>query len=66
VKTRELLSACFVLFSALLVWPLLSLANSGALVAGIPALVLYLFLVWAAIVAVVAWVAHRRGGEDPP
>jgi hypothetical protein len=55
-----------VLFSALLVWPLLSLANRPVLVAGIPALVLYLFVVWVAIVAVVAWVAHRRTGEDPP
>jgi hypothetical protein len=65
VKAKDLLSACFLLFGALLVWPLLSIANRPALVAGIPSLVLYLFVVWAAIVGVLAWVARRAGGEDP-
>jgi uncharacterized membrane protein (DUF4010 family) len=66
VKTRELLSACFVLFTALLVWPLLSIPNRLTLVAGLPALLLYLFVVWAAIVGVLAWVARHRTGDDPP
>jgi hypothetical protein len=35
-------------------------------VAGIPALVLYLFLVWAVIVAVLAWAGRRARGEDGP
>jgi uncharacterized membrane protein (DUF4010 family) len=65
VKARDLLSACFLVFGALLVWPLLSIANRSALVGGVPSLVLYLFLVWAAIVGVLAWVAARAGGEDP-
>ena len=65
MEAKDLLSACFFLFGALLVWPLLSIANRPALVAGIPALVLYLFVVWAAIVAVLAWVAGRAGGDDP-
>jgi hypothetical protein len=65
VKAKDLLSACFLLFGALLVWPLLSIANRPALVGGIPSLVLYLFVVWAAIVGVLAWVARRAGGEDP-
>ena len=65
MKARDLLSACFLLFGALLVWPLLSIANRPALVAGIPALVLYLFVVWAAIVGVLAWVAARAGGDAP-
>ena len=65
MKARDLLSACFLLFGALLVWPLLSIANRPALVAGIPALVLYLFVVWAAIVGVLAWVAGRAAGDDP-
>jgi hypothetical protein len=63
VKLRELLSACFVLFAALLVWPLLTIANRPVLVAGVPALVLYLFAVWAAIVALLAWVSHRSRDE---
>ena len=64
MKGRDLLAACFVLGSALLLWPLLSIPNRLVLVGGVPALVLYLFTVWAAIVAVLAWAARRSGGED--
>jgi hypothetical protein len=66
VRRRDLLAVCFVLGSALLVWPLLSIPNRPILVLGVPALVLYLFAVWAAIVAVLAWAARRSGGEDAP
>ena len=65
MKVTDLLSACFLLFGALLVWPLLSIANRGTLVAGVPALVLYLFTVWAGIVGVIAWAAWRAGGDEP-
>lgn len=65
MKARELLAACFLLFGALLVWPLLTIANRPVLIWGVPALVLYLFAVWAAIVAVlVAAAVRRRGLED--
>jgi hypothetical protein len=64
VRARELLAACFVLFGALLVWPLLSIPNRRVLVAGVPALALYLFAVWALIVGVLAWTAFRSRGED--
>ena len=47
MKRREVLAACFVLFGALLVWPILTVVNRATLVAGIPALVLCLFTVWA-------------------
>jgi uncharacterized membrane protein len=60
MKARELLAACFLLFGALLVWPLLTIANRPALIWGVPALVLYLFAVWAAIVAVLVIAAVRR------
>jgi hypothetical protein len=63
VTARELLATCFVLFGALLIWPLLSIPNRLVLIAGIPALVLYLFAVWAAIVGVLVWVSHRSRGE---
>ena len=66
MKGRDLLAACFVLGSALLLWPLLSIPNRLVLVAGVPALVLYLFAVWAVIVAVLTWAARRAGGEDTP
>ncbi len=64
MRIRELLAACFALFAALLVWPLLGIANRPVLVVGIPALVLYLFAVWAALVAVLAWAAWRTRGDD--
>jgi hypothetical protein len=66
VKAKELLGACFALFAALLVWPLLTIPNRPLLVAGLPVLVLYLFLVWAAIVAVLCWAARASPGDEPP
>jgi hypothetical protein len=66
MKTKELLAACFVFFGGLLVWPLLTAANRPVLVAGIPALVLYLFAVWAAIVLVLFVTRPRSGDEDSP
>jgi hypothetical protein len=41
-------------------------ANRPVLVAGIPALVLYLFAVWAVIVAVLVWAGRRSRREDGP
>jgi len=66
MKARELLAACFVLFGALLLWPLLTIANRPVLIAGVPALVLYLFGLWVAIVAVLvaAAVWHRALEDD--
>jgi hypothetical protein len=66
VRPRELLPACFLVFTVLLIWPLLSIPNRPVLVGGVPALVLYLFGVWAVVVAVLAWAAHRGGGEEGP
>ena len=65
MKARELLVACFLLFGTMLIWPLLTIANRPVLIAGVPALALYLFSVWAVIVAVLIAVAvHRRALED--
>ena len=66
MKARELLAACFAIFAALLLWPVLSIPNRPWLIAGIPALVLYLFLVWAAIVALLVWAAHRSAEDEQP
>jgi hypothetical protein len=60
MKARELLTACFSLFGALLLWPLLTITNHPVLIGGVPALVLYLFAVWAAIVVVLVVAAVRR------
>ena len=65
MKAAELVVACFLLFGACLVWPLLAIANRPVLVFGVPALVLYLFLVWAGMVVVLITVARRvRPPED--
>jgi hypothetical protein len=64
MKARELLAACFVLFGALLLWPLLTIANRPVLIWGVPALVLYLFAVWAAMVAVLVAVAVRQSALE--
>lgn len=67
MKAVELLVACFLLFGAGLVWPLLGIANRPVLVLGIPALVLYLFVLWAVMVAVLVGLARRVGPpEDEP
>ena len=64
MKAKEFLAACFLFFGGLLAWPLLTAANRPVLVAGIPALVLYLFAIWAAIVLVLFLARPRSGGED--
>jgi len=67
MKAAELVVACFLLFGACLVWPLLAIANRPVLVLGVPALVLYLFLVWAGMVVVLISVTRRvRPPEDEP
>ena len=67
MKAAELVVACFLLFGACLVWPLLAIANSPVLVLGIPGLVLYLFVLWGAMVVVLVILARRvRPPEDEP
>ena len=69
MKAAERIAAFFLLFLACLLWPVLSIANRPTVVLGIPALVLYLFGLWAALVVVLVLVArpgHRgaRAVED--
>jgi hypothetical protein len=64
MKATELLIACFALFGACLLWPLLAIANRPVLILGVPALALYLFAVWAAIVVVLIVSAVRRGASE--
>jgi hypothetical protein len=59
MKAGELLVACFLLFGACLVWPLLSISNRPVLIFGIPALVLYLFALWGAMVLVLVIMTRR-------
>jgi len=64
MKATERLVACFALFGACLLWPLLAIANRPVLILGVPALALYLFAVWAAIVVVLIVSAVRRGASE--
>jgi len=65
MKAAELVVACFLLFGACLVWPLLAIANRPVFILGVPALVMYLFAIWASMVAVLFVLARRlRPPED--
>jgi hypothetical protein len=61
MKSKDLLVALFALGIVLLSWPFLTVVNGPRAVLGIPILVLYLFSVWAAIIAVLFWLT---GGRD--
>jgi TRAP-type C4-dicarboxylate transport system permease small subunit len=61
MKSKDLLVALFALGLVLLSWPLLTVVNRPVAVLGIPSLVLYLFLVWGGIIAVLFWLT---GGRD--
>lgn len=61
---NQKLIALFLLSALLLNYPLLALADgagSGRLIAGIPALYVYLFAVWAGLIGLMAWVMERQG-----
>jgi hypothetical protein len=55
------LVAVFIAGWALLSFPLLALWDHGATLLGVPLLPLMLFVIWALLIAAVAWVAERRG-----
>lgn len=63
MKVADRLIACFFLFAACLVWPLLSLANRPRMIMGIPILILYLLAVWVGIVGVL--IAATRWKHPP-
>jgi len=63
---RERLLAAFLFALLALNPPILSIFSARLFIFGIPVLFLYLFLVWAAIIVVLAWVSDlgpQRDGE---
>ena len=60
--TGQRLVAIFLLGSALLNYPLLLLFNRPLTIFGVPLLYAYLFLAWAGLIALMAWVIERRTG----
>jgi hypothetical protein len=57
---RDWLVAVFLLAGVLFNYPILSLFNSDATVFGIPVLYVFVFLAWAGIIALAAWIIGRR------
>jgi hypothetical protein len=65
-RMRERLLAAFLFALLALNPPILSIFSARLFIFGIPLLFLYLFLVWAAIIVVLAWVSDlgpQRDGE---
>lgn len=58
--TSQRLAAVFLMGGILLNYPLLSLFDHGGMVFGIPSLFLYVFLVWAGLIALMIWIIERR------
>jgi hypothetical protein len=58
-RTRELLVALFLLGVLLFTPPLLLIFNNATRILGIPLLYLYLFAVWAVLIALVAFAVER-------
>ena len=63
-RTRELLIALFVLGALLLTPPLLVVFNQTTRLFGVPILYFYLFVVWAALIALVAFAVERWAASD--
>ena len=63
-RMRERLTALFMLGALLLTPPLLLVFNHATRVFGVPALYLYLFVVWAVLIALVALAVERRDTTD--
>ena len=56
---QQWLVAAFILGAVLFNYPILSLFNTRASLFGIPVLYVFIFVAWAAIIALVAWIAER-------
>ena len=62
-KAQAFVALC--LLGALLFnYPFLALFNRPAFVFGIPVFYAYLFVVWAALIGVMAWLVGREGEAD--
>ena len=59
-RAQRMIALCllgFVLFN----FPVLALFNVPETVLGVPVLYAYIFVAWTALIALMAWVAERRG-----
>lgn len=60
------LVALFAVFGLLLNFPLLALWDSDALLLGVPFFPLALFMLWALLIGVLAWLMERGPASDAP
>ncbi len=58
-KGQRLIALC-ILGSLLFNYPMLALFNVPVTVLGIPALYVYVFVAWGALIALMAWVVEKR------
>lgn len=58
-KGQRMIALCM-LGCILFNFPILALFNVSATFLGVPALYAYLFIAWALLIALMAWVAERR------
>jgi hypothetical protein len=59
--TGQRLVAVFLIGFVLFNYPVLSLFDRAATLFGVPLVFAYLFLVWAMLIALMAWVVEHRG-----
>lgn len=65
-RKNERLIFLFLLAGALLLFPIVSLADRPVQIFGFPALYVYLFSAWAGIIILIYLTVSRTGGADLP
>jgi hypothetical protein len=63
--TAQRLVALFFAAAALFNFPLLALWDHDAKLWGLPLFPLALFVIWALLIAALAWIVEHPSGEDP-
>lgn len=58
---RQRLIAVFLTAALLFNYPLLSLFDRPEPIFGLPMLYVFIFVVWASVIAVIAWIVERSG-----
>ena len=59
-KGQRLIALCM-LGCVLFNFPILALFNASGTVFGVPVLYAYIFIAWALLIGLMAWVAEKRG-----
>lgn len=57
---RSKLVIAFLIFVLLLTFPMLSIPGKAGQIGGLPAQYVYLFSVWAILIAAIAWIIRKR------